>query len=672
MENLKERILGLMVLFYIPITLVYLEIVLHLYMNMDLIYSVIYILFAFFIGTVLSLILSLLPNKIRFKASLVVVFLLQFIFIVEILCKDILQEFYQVISGLSVATRNNLMDFSDVVTSSISDNLFVIILMILPLIVGVIFIKKIEIISSGLLKIRLKYLLIGIVIYAMALLSLHLPWDGELTPLKLYKLDTEVNRQVEKLGLSTMISLDIKHSIFGVERDYSYDFETEKPSEEPIVIEKNELDIDFKAMNEAATNESQKWLNEYFNIVAPTEKNDYTGMFEGYNVIFFTLEGLHGAMLDEELTPTLYKMANEGIVFNNFYTPLHFTSTSGGEFRNLTGLYPKNGFPISMTEIGDEDLLMPFTLGNQLTELDYTVKGYHANENMYGRRESHPKLGYEWIQKGSGLELERDKYGKYYWPQSDLYAMETTIDEYIEKQPFHAYYLTISGHLPYTYGANDMAEKNKEEIENSKFSEYSTYTKGYLAANLEVEKTVTYLNERLEEAGIADNTLIIMVPDHIPYFDIHIIEELTGKTYGTNSLESINEAYIDFEVYRSSLIIWSASMEEPIEVDEYASQVDILPTVSNMLGLDYDSRLMAGKDVFADCERIVIMASRSWITDMGRYNRVTCKFEPSNKCTMSEEGIEGYIKRINKIVDNRINSSVYVIEEDYYNKLIFE
>ena len=671
-ESLKRRILGGIILFYIPLSLVYYELVLHIYMNMDLTYSIVFILFALFIGTVLSLLVNLLPKKVRFKITLLVVFILGFVFFVEILCRDILQEFYQVISGLGVAMGNNLADFNEVTLISAKDNVIAIILMLLPTILGIIFIKKIEKINKELPRFKVRYLIFGIGIYVIALLSLRLPFDGELTPLKLYKLDTEVNKQVEQLGLSTMISLDIKHSVFGVERDLEYDFEAEEAAQEPIVIEKNELDIDFEAMNEAATNETQKWLNEYFNSVAATEKNDYTGMFEGYNVIFFTLEGFDGAMLDEDLTPTLYKMANEGIKFNNFYTPLHFTSTSGGEFRNLVGLYPKNGFPISMMEIGDEDLLVPFTLANQLSGLGYTVKGYHANENMYGRRESHPKLGYEWIQKGSGLELERDQYGKYYWPQSDFYALETTIDEYIENQPFHAYYLTISGHLPYTSGGNDMSAKNMEEINNSKFSEYSSYTKGYLAANLEVEKTAAYLNEKLLEAGISDNTLIVMVPDHIPYFDIPILEELTGKTYGTSSLESINEAYIDFEVYRSSLIIWSASMEEPIEVDGCTSQVDILPTVSNLLGLDYDSRLMAGKDVFADSERIVIMATKSWITDMGTYNRVTNKFEPSSKCTMSEEGIAGYIARINKIVDNKVNSSVYVIEEDYYRTLLYK
>jgi phosphoglycerol transferase MdoB-like AlkP superfamily enzyme len=640
-------------------------------MRMDLAYALVYILFAASIGTLLSLMIGFLPIKVRFKAALFVVFVLDIVFFGEILCRDILQEFYQIISGLSVATGNNIMEFNDVIIAGIKGNLLIMVLIFLPLVASISLIKKFERASKRLPSFKLKYLIIALGVYVIAFLSLYLPWEGDFTPLKLYKTDTEVNNQVEKLGLSTMIGLDIKHCVFGVERDYSYEF-TEEPVEEEIIVEMNELDIDFDAMNDNADSETKKWLNEYFKSIKPTEKNEYTGMFEGYNVIFFTLEGFYGAMIDEELTPTLYKMSKEGFVFNNFYTPLHFTSTSGGEFRNLTGLYPKNGFPISMMEIGDENLNMPFTLANQLSKLGYTCKGYHANENMYGRSKSHPKLGYEWIQKGSGLVLERDKYGKYYWPQSDKYAIEATIDEYIDSEPFHTYYLTISGHLPYTYGANDMSSKNKEEIENSKYSGYSTYTKGYLAANLEVEKAVVYLNERLEEKGIADNTLIVLVPDHIPYFDIPILEELTGKNFGTSSLESINEAYIDFEVYRSSLIIWSSSMEEPVEIDDNCAQVDVLPTLSNLLGLDYDSRLMAGRDVLSDGERIIIMASRSWITDMGTYNRVVGEFKPSDKCNMSESGLEGYIERINKIVDNRIDSSVYVIEEDYYDSIIYK
>ena len=112
-----------------------------------------------------------------------------------------------------------------------------------------------------------------------------------------------------------------------------------------------------------------------------------------YNVIFITAEGFSGYMIDPEVTPTLYKLTHEGFVFNNFYSTLHFTSTSGGEFQNITGLYPKAGFPVSMTETGVQGTYLPFTLANQLNRLGYTSIGYHFNQNMYGRELSHRNLG---------------------------------------------------------------------------------------------------------------------------------------------------------------------------------------------------------------------------------------------------------------------------------------
>lgn len=291
---------------------------------------------------------------------------------------------------------------------------------------------------------------------------------------------------------------------------------------------------------------------------------------------------------------------------------------------------------------------------------------------MYGRSASHQQLGYDWEQNDSGFVMETDENGKMYWPQSDEYTIMQTIDEYIDSEPFHVYYMSISGHLPYVEGANSMTKRNMEIIEESKYADLSMTTKGYLAANLEVEKALVYLNSILEEAGIADETVIVMVPDHIPYFNISVIEELTGKDYGTNSLESINEDNIDFDVYRNSLIIWSAGMKETVEVDKYCSQIDVLPTISNLLGLDFDSRLMAGKDIMSNGENIVILASRSWITDEGRYNKTAEEFQPSDKCTIKDDELNDYIEKINAIVNNRIDSSVYVMENDYYSTLVYK
>ena len=393
-------------------------------------------------------------------------------------------------------------------------------------------------------------------------------------------------------------------------------------------------------------------------------------MFEGYNVIFITAEGFSGYMIDPEITPTLYKLSHEGFVFNNFYSTLHFTSTSGGEFQNLTGLYPKAGFPVSMTETGVQKTYLPFTLANQLNGLGYTSIGFHFNQNMYGRELSHPNLGYDWRQFTEcehPLTGEINDYGNAYWPQSDDYMIEQTFDDYKDLQPFHVYYLTISGHLPYGFEDSQMSARNKELVEDLPYSEK---TKAYIAANLELEKGLTRLVEYLEEAGIADKTVIAMAPDHIPYSDLDVLEELAGHSFNADSLENLDEKTVDTDVYRNTWILWSGSMEEPIVVDKPCSQVDILPTLSNLLGLKYDSRMLSGTDVLSEADPIVIFFSNSWLTERGMYNRYTGEFEPAQGVEMTEEEEKVYVENVKYLSTNRLKLAQLIIENDYYRQAV--
>ena len=138
------------------------------------------------------------------------------------------------------------------------------------------------------------------------------------------------------------------------------------------------------------------------------------------------------------------------------------------------------------------------------------------------------------------------------------------------------------------------------------------------------------LRAQLEAAGKLDKTLIVATGDHIPYFNVDTLEELSGQTFGSSKdMESLNEKNINFDVYKNSLILWSASMEEPVIVDKPCCQVDILPTVSNLLGLEYDSRMLAGADALSDSEGLVIFSSRCWKSDRGFYNRYTGEFTPA-------------------------------------------
>lgn len=406
--------------------------------------------------------------------------------------------------------------------------------------------------------------------------------------------------------------------------------------------------IDFDTLIATADNEEIKDVHTYFASQEPTAENIYTGLFEGYNLIYITAESFSDVIIDKERTPTLYRMQQEGFQFENFYTPSWYLSTIDGEYVNCLGQIPVEG-DWSLQHSAENAL--PAALGNQLVNQGYTCNAYHNHDSYYyDRTITHPKLGYAFKAVGAGLTFES------MYPESDLELMEITADEYIGKAPFHTYYMTMSGHLPYTYDYNSMAVKNRDVV----VGEWSENAACYLAANTELEYAVAYLVEQLEKAGQLDNTLFVIAPDHYPYgLKKGAYDELQGKEVEKD----------DFEIYRNGCLIWSASMknmeeiEFPVKVDKYCSNLDLLPTISNLMGLSYDSRLFAGRDMLSEEDGIVLFKDRSFLTDKVRYNATTGEVLWAEG--VAEDSI--YLEACMELVQNRFYYSAKVLELDYYN-----
>lgn len=678
-----------------PALLLYLELVLHIYMKMSLAYAPVYLVFSLAGGLLLSA-LTLpwrrLPNSLTAKLLAV---LISVIYAAEMIAKTILQTYYGP-SSLKTAAGNKLSDYADVIIPTVLSKLPIILVFLLPSILLIVFgtrllgFERLDVRFAGLVVIACA------VFHVVGLGVIHLPWKGDLTPARLYHMDTNIDDQVEQLGLLTMLRLDVKHQIFPVKNTMGNDFSgigdltpsssgsedpsgsASEPDPGPVIdTSPNVMDVDLAALAENGKNDDIKWLASYFNSVTPTKKNEYTGMFEGYNVIFLTLEGFSGYGISQELTPTLYKLTHEGFVFNNFYTPLHFTSTSNGECQNLLGLYPKGNFPVTMSRTGELGTNCYFSLAQQLGRKGYLVQGYHPNSNMYGRDLSHPNLGYDWHQFGVGdgkttergrlsefEGLEVSQSGKLLWPQRDKHMIEASVDNYLgSDKPFHVYYLTISGHMPYS---NNRVPQQYRDILDP--LPYSDTTKNYLGTCIEVDRALAALIDKLEAAGKLDKTLIVAAPDHIPYFDVATLEELAGEKFGSSDdLEYLKEGSINFDVYKSALILWTSSMEKPVEINKVVGQVDILPTLSNLLGLEYDSRMLAGADALSDSEGLVIFSSRCWKSDRGFYNRYTREFTPAEGVAMTAEEQENYVSAMKKLVDYKLDSTAMIVENDFYD-----
>ena len=344
-------------------------------------------------------------------------------------------------------------------------------------------------------------------------------------------------------------------------------------------------------------------------------------------------------------------MANNAFVFNNYYQPLYPVSTTDGEYMNLTSLIPKEGV-WSLYRTSNNN--MEVGIGHMFKKNGYLAYAFHNHTYKYYKRHlSHPNLGFEYIGCGNGLQKIMNCKR---WPNSDNEMFQVTPSYYLDKeQPFLAYYMTVSGHLNYNFTGNHMAMRNKSKVKNLP---YSTAVKAYYATQIEFDLAMETLLKTLEEKGILEDTLIVIAPDHYPY---------GLDTKQLNEVSKIDRKD-KFELYHTSLIMYNPSIEKTI-IDETISGIDILPTLYNLYGIDYDSRLYMGRDIFSKQEHIVILSDRSWITAKGRYNSVNGKF---TKTTREELNETEYVAKINKIANDRFTISTTIIDNDYYAKLGLE
>ncbi len=429
---------------------------------------------------------------------------------------------------------------------------------------------------------------------------------------------------------------------------------TPEPTEPPVVYVPNQLDIDFSSLT---TRGSIGSLNTYVAGLTPTMTNEYTGLFEGKNLIFITAEAFGLGVIDPERTPTLYRMATQGMQFTDYYQA-DIAGTTGGEYQTIFGMPPTSA-GLSLKETADNNNY--FTLGSQLDRLGYWGKAYHNNEyTFYSRHRTHKNLGYSegYIGMGNGMEA----YVKDQWPASDLEMFQGSISDYIDNQPFNVYYMTVSGHSNYTKTGNCMVKKHWDRVADL---EYSDLVKGYLACQMELEDSMTFLIAELEKAGIADDTVIVITGDHCPY---GLISDTGNQNKYINELYGYTVANT-MERDQNVLIIWSGCLEdmEPIVVDDPTCSLDILPTLSNLFGTKFDSRLFVGRDVFSDTPALVFNNNYDWKTQYGTYIRG--KFTPASE---DMEVPEEYVDAISAIVRNKIRYSTGVLDNDYFGYLYEE
>lgn len=427
-------------------------------------------------------------------------------------------------------------------------------------------------------------------------------------------------------------------------------------STEIITYYPNKLTLDEELLASLADSDSIASLNKYFLASEPTMQNEYTGMFEGYNLIYITAEGLAPYAIDENVTPTLYKLTHSGFVASNYYVPLWSTSTSDGEYMNLTGLIPDQQFSMKRSAANSQ----PFSLPAYFAKEGVKSYAYHNNTlSYYDRHLSHPNLGYDFKASKLGSLDEAEWSGQVFqmegadeWPASDLNMMKATIPEYINEERFHVYYMTVSGHMNYTFKGNKMSGKNKAAVQDLPESDQG---KAYIACHVELDKALEYLIQELEAAGKLEQTVICLSADHYPYgMDIKELEALADMPL---------EGTLD--IYRNSLILWNSEMET-VAVDKPCSSIDLVPTLLNLFGFDYDSRLYSGNDILSDTPGLVVFSDRSFLTEKVAYNKKAKTTTWLTDEALDEETKEQYVKAMKTKVKNMFKFSAGVLNCDYY------
>lgn len=599
-----------------------------IYSKSEVLSILIYSLFSSFIMTILMTVGSEKTNKIF---SYIIYFVLCFWFALEAIFKSFLQTFF---SLDCFKLSDQAMGFAGETIKVIVGNIHYLILFFLPFILLIIFRKKIDLN----IKENKKYLYSYIILIPLSFLSyrLYINSTKDNKDISLYDLYYNTNNiplSIQKMGVLSSTGLDIYRNIFGFDdKVIEVNYEEENNDEDLFVYEKNNLDLDL------SSNKLNKDIKEYIDNNPGTSKNKYTGMFENKNLIFVVAESFSEIGIDKDRTPTLYKLTNNGFIFDNFYVP-YYLSTIGGEFQSLTGLYPNYS---TLTKWKSGENSFPYGLATVFKEKGYNTYAYHAHDGYFQNRYKYLKaLGFDNFKAcNMGLNINCNV-----WPESDIEMIKATTNDYINSdKPFMTYYMTVSGHLDYTKESNSIVSKNWDLVKNL---DYSDKAKSYLATQIELDRAMESLLKELENKGILEDTVIVLLADHYPYgLSLEEINELSS--YKRDEL---------FEINHNALIIYNSNMKN-INITKVGMPIDVLPTIYNLFDIKYDSRLFAGSDLLSNSEGMVILDNLSWITDKGKYNSLNNKH--------SDNLDNNYINNINNIIQNKIIFSRNMITYDGY------
>ncbi len=389
------------------------------------------------------------------------------------------------------------------------------------------------------------------------------------------------------------------------------------------------------------SNEIETFLNEKDSVI---NINDYTGILEGKNVLFVQAESFNEFALDKDLTPTLWKLKEEGISIEGFNTPALSGSTSDSEFMANTSIIPSSdGEPTCYTYA---DNTFPVTLAKLFKENGYSTIAVHNNyASYYNRTNMFETLGYDSFYDCTELGLQDES--------SDSEVGEVL--KYIiadANYPLMMYWITYSGHQPYTLDSVGVNEEDVAKIKE-KYPNLSEKYVSYIAKNMDLDHALESIINQAEYTGNLDNLVIVFYGDHI----------VKGIEYSSSD-DYFEETGLDnfYTFNNTDLFIYSPNIEAT-SYNKVSTLLDLLPTISNMYNFSYDEKEILGRDIFDENYEGFFFANYGEIdTDNYRFNLTENNFYEGRGYDLetAQEEVAYY--------EHMIQISKNLLKIDYFNE----
>ena len=390
------------------------------------------------------------------------------------------------------------------------------------------------------------------------------------------------------------------------------------------------------------SNDELTYIQEYI-ANNQIESNEYTGIFEGKNLIFVLAESLCPEAIDEKLTPTLYKMSQEGYYFTNFYAPLYPANTNDSEFITLTSLIPSIEDGTTSKVFGSN--VYPYSLANLFNKKGYNSNSYHSFiKAFYNREPFHTALGFNKFYDRDDLGIVLETYHEDYinW-SDDKELFETMMSHTDIDEPFFNFVISASGHLPYMH----LRWELNHNLDNDNLKEFPEELQYYFSSQMKLDEGLEHLIDILDKQGILKDTVIVVMGDHYPYGLAK--EESHNYIYQNDSYE--------FEKYHVPLIIFNAALNGE-ENNKLGSNFDITPTITNMFNLETDNGYYIGNDLFSNKKSRVLFSDYSYLT-------IDYYYDANDSSVISFKETTNYDKEIVEI-KNIYRISQLILKSNYF------